>query len=118
MNDIVINIAKDYTKTPGGRHISEGEFSGEDFRKKILEPKFKEFISSNGTMTVILDGGYGYAPSFLEEAFGGLARETKNAKIKDIIIVSEEEPSQITKIHEYISKALGEKIWKTKISDV
>ena len=108
MKDIIINIAKDYTKTPGGRYIKEGEFSGEDFRIKVLKPEFQKFISSDCKMTVILDGGYGYAPSFLEEAFGGLARETNNPKMKDIQIISEEEPSQIYKIQSYIAKALGE----------
>lgn len=31
---IVIDIAQDYTKTPGGRFINEGKFSGEEFREK------------------------------------------------------------------------------------
>lgn len=57
-------------------------------------------------LTVILDGGYGYATSFLEEAFGGLAREMRNSKIKDIIIISEEEPQLISKIQQYITDAL------------
>lgn len=109
MTNIVINIARDYTKTPGGRYINEGPFSGEDFRIKILKPEFEKFISSDCEMTVILDGGYGYAPSFLEEAFGGLARETGDPKIKEIKIISDEEPSQIEKVREYIADALGAK---------
>lgn len=109
MSEIVINIAKDYTKTPGGRFIDEGPYSGEDFRISVLYPKFEESLQTNSTLTVVLDGGYGYAPSFLEEAFGGLARQTKNRKVLDIKIISEEEPMQIEKIKEYISKALGGK---------
>lgn len=108
MENIVINIARDYTKTPGGRYISEGDYSGEEFRMKLLKPAFEKFISSDCTLTVILDGGYGYSPSFLEEAFGGLIRETKNSKVKEIKIVSEEEPSLIAKIQQYIDDALGE----------
>ena len=61
---------------------------------------------NNDQLTVILDGGYGYATSFLEEAFGGLAREMRNSKIKDIIIISEEEPQLISKIQQYITDAL------------
>lgn len=109
MSEIIISIAKDYTKTPGGRFIKEGPFSGEDFRIKILHPKFEEALKTNSTLTVILDGGYGYAPSFLEEAFGGLARQTRNRKVLDIKIISEEEPIQIEKIREYVKKALGGK---------
>lgn len=78
---ITINIATDYTKTPGGRFISEGEYSGQDFREKVLKPKFLQALENNDQLTVILDGGYGYATSFLEEAFGGLAREMRNSKL-------------------------------------
>ena len=61
---ITINIATDYTKTPGGRFISEGEYSGQDFREKVLKPKFLQALENNDQLTVILDGGYGYATSF------------------------------------------------------
>lgn len=109
MDKIIVNIAKDYTKTPGGRYRREGAFSGEDFRIKILKPAFERFISSqDNTMTVILDGGYGYAPSFLEEAFGGLARETRNPKMKEIKIVSDEEPELVFDVTKYINKELGD----------
>ena len=109
--DIIINVAKDYTKTPGGRHILEGKFSGEDFRINYLQPKYLEAISSNCRLIVNLDGGYGYAPSFLEEAFGGLVRELK---LKDdlilsiIQIISEEEPKLIDDVKRYIVDALEE----------
>ena len=103
---ITINIATDYTKTPGGRFISEGEYSGQDFREKVLKPKFLQALENNDQLTVILDGGYGYATSFLEEAFGGLAREMRNSKIKDIIIISAQEPQLISKIQQYITDAL------------
>lgn len=103
---ITINIAKDYSKTPGGRFQTGGEFSGEDFRQRVLQPKFLAAKENNEELTVILDGGYGYATSFLEEAFGGLARELKDASIQNIVIVSEEEPALIGKIKQYIKDAL------------
>ena len=53
---ITINIAKDYTRTPGGRHISEGAYSGEDFRIRILKPKYIESKKNGDELTVILDG--------------------------------------------------------------
>ena len=106
MDNIVINIAETYTKTPGGRYIKEGKFSGEDFRINILKPAFEKFISSNSEMTVILDGGFGYAPSFLEEAFGGLVRELNDDRVSQIKIISDEEPKLIDDIKKYISDAL------------
>lgn len=72
---ITINIANEYTKTPGGRFKSEGEFSGEDFRDGILLPKYLEAVKHNQILCIDLDGGYG--SSFLEEAFGGVSEKTK-----------------------------------------
>jgi hypothetical protein len=103
---IVINIANDFSKTPGGRLEREGNYSGEAFRRKILKPAFEKSISKNETLIVNLDGGYGYAISFLEEAFGGLARETKNPCVMKIQIISEEEPALVEKIYEYMNESL------------
>lgn len=103
---MIIDIARDYTKAPGGRFISEGSFSGEDFRKRILKPKFLEAKHNGEKLTVILDGGYGYATSFLEEAFGGLARDLHDKAILNIELISEEEPGLIEKILKYIHDAL------------
>ena len=66
-----------------------------------------EAKSKNEVLTVDLDGGYGYATSFLEEAFGGLARELNDPGLLDIKIISEEEPALIEKIRQYITDALG-----------
>lgn len=103
---MTINIAQDYTKTPGGRFIKEGDFSGEDFRIRILEPKFKECQDKNEKLTIILDGGYGYGSSFLEEAFGGLVRSLKDRQIADIEIISNEEPKLIEDVRGYIKDEL------------
>lgn len=105
---MIINISEDYTRTPGGRFIKEGPFSGEDFREKILKPAFLNALQNRESLTVILDGGFGYGSSFLEEAFGGLARETKNRSVLCISIVSNEEPRLIQDIKQYISDALKE----------
>lgn len=104
---ITIKIASDYSRTPGGRFIREGEFSGEDFRNVLLKPKFLEAETTKDMLTVDLDGGYGYATSFLEEAFGGLARELHNVHLLNIKIISNEEPALVEKIHQYISDALN-----------
>jgi len=55
-----INICKDYTDTPGGRYISQGEFSGEDFRNKDLDEDYKQAleiiqIKSNDEPSLIED---------------------------------------------------------------
>lgn len=108
MNTVV--ISKDYTLTPGPRNIRQGKFSGEDFRKRILEPKFKDCLRTNSKLIVDLDGTYGYFDSFLEEAFGGLARIYTPEEVKSILdIVSNEDPKLKDKVYKFIKDSSNEK---------
>lgn len=104
MGNVSINISTQFSDAPGGRYKAEGPKSGEEFREMFLLPAFTD--ETNTRITVILDGTYGYATSFLEEAFGGLARELGtnivNAKLH---LVSDEDPYLIDRIHNYINKA-------------
>jgi hypothetical protein len=101
-----INVAKDFTQTPGPRFIKEGKFSGELFREEVLKKKFTEALRESAVLYIDLDGGYGYAPSFLEEAFGGLAREYgTEAVLRTLKFKSDEEPLLINDIDGYIRKA-------------
>lgn len=72
---IFFSIVKDYTDTPGARYEYQSEFSGEDFRKKHLVRLYERAKNENTVVLIDLDDTYGYPPSFLEEAFGGLARQ-------------------------------------------
>jgi len=69
-----VNIT-DYTTIPAGRYISEGEYSGEDCRNKLLSGMFKEAREKGVKMLINIDGLSGYPSSFFNEAIGGLARE-------------------------------------------
>lgn len=64
-----ISLADDFSVYPGGRYLSDGPFSGEEFRNKII-PLFQ----INDAVVIDLDGVRGHPASFLEEAFGGLLR--------------------------------------------
>lgn len=111
MSEININLAKDFSDTPGGRHKHEGPHSGELFRETILEPKYLEAVSKNTNLIVNLDGCYGYPPSFIEESFGGLVRSLKKKDIlKTIKVVSQDEPGLILKVNEAIKLAEAE-LW-------
>lgn len=70
----LIDVAIDFSPTPGGRLRKHGPSSGEEFRTKVLVPALKVAISHGSQLVVRLDGTAGYAGSFLEEAFGGLVR--------------------------------------------
>lgn len=106
MGNISINIAKDFTITPGPRLVDEGEHSAELFLKNILRSAFTSVLQSNSSLTIILDGTSGYATSFLEESFGGLQRENPDVNILDYLaFVSEEEPYLVDEIKYFINNA-------------
>lgn len=71
MTSCTLHIAKDFSPNPAGRYVSDGPFSGEAFRERLLWPA----IQRCDEVTVDLDGARGFGSSFLEEAFGGLVRE-------------------------------------------
>ena len=98
-----IKIATDFSDTPGAKSRSDGPFSGEEFREKILMPLF-ENGSDKDKIHIDLDGVDGYTSSFLKEAFGGLARMVGPDKVKKrIAFKSTEFGYMISKIDEFIS---------------
>jgi len=100
-----IVVADDFSVTPGFRYESDGPNSGEEFRKKFLEPLFDD-KDSDERILIDLDGAAGYATSFLEEIFGGLARKYGAEVCKRRLeIKSDEEPFLKEEIDEYIKNA-------------
>lgn len=90
MNNITIKITTDFTPYTGGRSRSTSDGSAEEFYEDLLRPKF---IESEGTKLIIdLDGGPGYAGSFLDEAFGRLAHEFGITAVDRLEFITEEEP--------------------------
>jgi hypothetical protein len=98
-----IKIAVDFSATPGTRYVKDGSDSGEKFREEVLIPRYRE---SNGADLVIeLDGVEGYPASFLEEAFGGFARQFgRDVALTRLRFVSNDS-SLIQEIQEYIRDA-------------
>lgn len=105
MDNKIIKIAVDFSDTPGGRYIKDGDFSGELFRESLLNPAFST-LTEDEFLLVDLDGGFGYGISFLEEAFGGLARLHSPKEVKQKLrFKSDDEPELIPLIEEYIANA-------------
>lgn len=103
---IQINIAKDFSDTPGGRYISEGENSGEKFRDEILLPRYEYAEQHNEKLKINFDECWGFGTSFLEEAFGGLVRKLKKKGILNrIILVSLEDETIPDNVKKYIKEA-------------
>ncbi|MBP0581472.1 STAS-like domain-containing protein [Labrys sp. LIt4] len=72
--DLIINIARDFTPFPGGRHYEDGPYSGERFLQEHLLPSIRRAEVEGSHVVISIDGVAGLPPSFLEEAFGGLLR--------------------------------------------
>lgn len=104
--DLRICISEDFSETPGARLRSEGSYSGEEFRETMLKDKYLKARESGDKLVINLDGGYGYPTSFLEEAFGGLAREFGSSEVLAILeFESNDEPALIDEIKSYITNA-------------
>jgi hypothetical protein len=65
--EITIRIAKDFTNAPAGKFEKDGEFSGEFFRKKFLEPLVSDVDITK--IIINLDNLDGVSCSFWNEAF-------------------------------------------------
>ena len=101
---ISINISKDFSSTPGARYIDDGPFSGEEFRKSFLEQPFS--TDDDDIIEIVLDGTEGFATSFLEEAFGGLARNHGKTKcLNRLSFVSRDDDLLVKEILGYINAA-------------
>ena len=98
-----IIVAKHFSRFPAGRFEEDGDFSGQRFREQLLVPA----LSKNKVVTVELDGTAGYGSSFLEEAFGGLARlKHFTAKaLHERLVPKSADTSLISEIWEYIGQA-------------
>lgn len=103
---ITINIATDFSRTPGGRYISEGNNSGELFLNTVLRPKYLEAKKTGQKLQIIFDGCLGFPSSFIDESFGRLARELKDKKIlKDVELISNDQPSLVAYIESRVAAA-------------
>lgn len=100
---ITLSVAKDYSDTPGGRYITDGPYSGEDFRETVLLPKYEEAVKLGEKLLIDLDGTFGYPSSFRDEAFGGLAKiKGAEAVLRVLEFVSLDQPSLIRDIEKDI----------------
>lgn len=104
----IINIAKDYSTTLGGRWIKLGYYSGEEFYNNILEPKYLEASKADDKLIIELDGTTGYPSSFLDQSFGELARKYGSENVRNTIVFD-------AKVFAWIADYIKSEIWdKTK----
>lgn len=105
-SNITLKVSRDFTDTPGPRRRDEGDFSGEEFLEKKLKPKYLEAFEKKVKLIIDLDDVEGYGTSFLESAFGGLARIYEPKEVLNTLeIVSKDEPLLKQEIENYIKSA-------------
>ena len=86
-------LIRDFTEYPGLRHKSISDDSGEEYYHKILNREFKDAYQKNFKLIVNLDKTAGFAPSFLDEAFGNLVYDFGESTVKKYLeIISNDEP--------------------------
>lgn len=103
-----ISVALDFTRTPGGRYVSDGKWSGEEFLKRFLLPA----LSENDIVEVDLDGVVGFTTSFLEEAFGGAVRELGPAVLHRLLPISTSVVGRSEKANNFMRRAVSAGEWK------
>jgi hypothetical protein len=105
MSRLEFSIAKQFSVTPGPRNKVEGPHSGEQLLEVLL-PLFRGALDQDAVLSVDLDGTAGYATSFLEAVFGGLAREFgADQVLSHLEFHSEEEPYLIDEVTKYVREA-------------
>jgi len=102
---ITIDLARDFSRTPFGRYLSDSPNSAEKFRDDFLLPAF----TKRPVEKVVVDFSgisMGLGSSFLEEAFGGLVRQGVPAKlIIDNLEIKSRLPIYTKQITEYVLAA-------------
>ena len=104
---MTLSVAKEFSTVPGPRSREEGPYSAEEFLDELLQPKFREAEQAGESLLVDLDGGCGYATSFLRGAFGGLARRLSSPQrvLSVLKFKSDEEPYLCDDVKRYVMEA-------------
>ena len=103
MNNIQIDIKKDFSDSPGARYRKDGPHSGEEFYEEHLKKKFDEAISQKVKLVINLDGVWGYPSSFVSGSFGKLSLAYSAQKVLEtIIFISNESETRKKRIIEEI----------------
>lgn len=101
-----LNVAREFSVTPGGRYRRISDFSGEEFRQTFVEPAVK----AGEAVEIELDGVLGYGSSFLEEVFGGIVRVmhwTERADFDRAVSFTTARDSWRMQVNSYIDEALA-----------
>lgn len=100
-----LSVARQFSKYPGGRYKRISEYSGEEFRERLLVPA----INRGEKVVVELDGVVGYGSSFLEEVFGGIVRAMRwlnRDQVNKHLKINTARESWLLEVNQYIDDEL------------
>ncbi|MCC5075674.1 STAS-like domain-containing protein [Xanthomonas citri pv. glycines] len=105
MKSTMFNVAKSFSRFPGGRRKDHGQFSGEEFRNKVTIP----LLDSYDHVTFDLSGTVGYSSGFLDEAFGEIGKILGISEAKRrVTILAQDDPEAVETVWLRISEASAE----------
>jgi len=78
MTKKLISVSKEFTETPGGRHMADGPYTGETFREKFLFPALQNYDQ----VEVDLDGTLGYGSSFFRRSIWRINKRKRDDKAR------------------------------------
>ena len=99
-----IAVVDSFSRSPAGRHRTDGPFSGERFREEFLVPALRQ---DSSMFLVDLRGALTLGSSFLDEAFGGLVRVHRFSprELKRRMSVSADLDMYVSKVWSYVDEA-------------
>ena len=105
IQDCKFDIAKEFSKYPGGRLREHGPKSGEEFREDILLP----LLEKHQHITINMTGAVGYGSSFLDESFGELGKIFGTDKMREkLTLVSDDDPNLVSVVWDVIETGENE----------
>jgi hypothetical protein len=99
-----IVVAEQFSRSPAGRNLEDGPFSGERFREEFLVPALNQ---NDARFEVDLRGALTLGSSFLDEAFGGLVRVHRFAprELKRRMDIHADLDMYVSKVWGYVDEA-------------
>tara|TARA_B100000676_G_C18051339_1_gene831390 strand:- start:1313 stop:1642 length:330 start_codon:yes stop_codon:yes gene_type:complete len=105
-----ICIADEFTDAPGARYRTDGPKSGEEFFEDLLDSRFIQSLEAGESLIIDFDGTWGYASSFISEAFGRLSKKHGKEKVtKNLVMISQEDPDLPSDVLDVVKNPFTEK---------
>lgn len=106
-----VNVLRvsEWSETPGPRRRKDGPHSAEEFFETVFRPTFADTLASGSDLTLDMDGGAGYAASFLDELAGRIVGEFKPEDIARLRVTYTEEPYREAELNGFITERLRER---------